>query len=113
MEDRFGAEWAQLSARERVVKCRMMAAEARNMALGSGGFARETYLSVARQWDRLADELERKERSKTGFTAHVSKREQMTLCEKYAQEAEQKGQSEAASRWREMAALIREQLANG
>ena len=59
-------EWASLTAKERVSRCRLWGAEARQFALNAGaGRSRELLLSVATAWDKLAEEIEREEQSAT------------------------------------------------
>jgi hypothetical protein len=44
---------------ERATKCRKMAAEAEGLARRTTGETRDAYLTLAKQWTALAEELER------------------------------------------------------
>ena len=58
-------EWSSLSIKERLSRCRLSGAEARQFALqAGGGQTRKLLLSVAAAWDQLADELERDEQNR-------------------------------------------------
>jgi len=49
--------WAA-TPKERIVKCREMAAQAEWLAANAGSEARKGYLELAKQWRDLADEME-------------------------------------------------------
>jgi hypothetical protein len=61
MEYRFNAEeWKTLTTRERVRRCRLMAAQARALAVNGGAPELiRSYLRIADDWERLADDVER------------------------------------------------------
>ncbi len=60
MEYRFKAEeWKSLSPQQRASRCRLMAAEARALADGAAPDVKLSYLKIADDWMRLADEIER------------------------------------------------------
>ena len=47
-----------LVPKERVAKCRKLAAEAEHSAATASSEARKDYINLARQWSILADEIE-------------------------------------------------------
>jgi hypothetical protein len=53
------AEFARLSARERIRLCRFEADRARTLAEGARPVYRDAYLDICRQWNALADDIER------------------------------------------------------
>jgi hypothetical protein len=60
MDYRFNAqEWTTLSATNRAHRCRLMVEEANKLAQTATGSMKESYLSIARDWERLAAEIER------------------------------------------------------
>lgn len=60
MEPNFTADdFNRLSPRERVRWCRQMAAEAARLAEQTGERVRNAYGELAKQWNALADEIER------------------------------------------------------
>ena len=61
MEYRFNAdEWKTLTKTEQVRRCRLMATQARALAENGGSpDLIRSYLRIADDWDRLADEVER------------------------------------------------------
>ena len=60
MEPNFKAEeFSRLSPTERVIWCRQMAAEAGRLAQAASPRVRNAYLDLAKQWNSLADEIER------------------------------------------------------
>jgi hypothetical protein len=60
MDYRFNAEeWATLSPLDRARRCRLMADEAKKMAQNAKGMMKDSYLSIAVDWEKLADEIER------------------------------------------------------
>ena len=60
MEPNFKAEeFSRLSSSERVTWCRQMAAEAERLAQAASPRVRAAYIDLARQWNSLADEIER------------------------------------------------------
>jgi hypothetical protein len=59
MEFRFNAdEWTRLSTTERVRRCGLWEEEARRLAEGAPPKMAASYLSMAREWRKLADEIE-------------------------------------------------------
>ena len=61
MEYRFNAEeWKSLTPQQRASRCRLMAGEARALADGATPDANLSYLKIADDWMRLADEIERR-----------------------------------------------------
>jgi hypothetical protein len=59
MEYRFNAEeWTTLPNQERVRCCRLMANETRKLAANSTGTMQVTYISLAKDWETLAFEME-------------------------------------------------------
>ena len=48
-----------LTPAERAAKCRKMAAESEGLARRTTGETRDAYLTLAKQWTALAEELER------------------------------------------------------
>ena len=60
MEYRFNAEeWKSLTPQERASRCRLMAGEARALADGAAPKVGLSYLKIADDWMRLADDIER------------------------------------------------------
>ena len=60
MEYRFNADdWMKLSNAQRVLRCRLMAEEARKLAHAAAGAVREDYLQIAKNWEQLARDIER------------------------------------------------------
>jgi hypothetical protein len=60
MEPNFKAEeFSRLSSSERVTWCRQMAGEAERLAQAASPRVRAAYVDLARQWNSLADEIER------------------------------------------------------
>jgi len=60
MEYRFNAEeWKKLTPERRASRARLMAAEARSLAEKAASNVKLSYLKVAEDWMRLADEIER------------------------------------------------------
>ena len=60
MEPNFKAEeFSRLSPSERVTWCRQMAAEAERLAQAASPRVHAAYVDLARQWNSLADEIER------------------------------------------------------
>lgn len=60
LEFRFNAEeWQGLSNEERVRRCRLMAEEAITLAKGAPPELKEGYLSLSRDWLKLATEMDR------------------------------------------------------
>jgi hypothetical protein len=60
MDYRFNAEeWTALSATDRARRCRLMADEANKMAHAAKGLMRDSYISIAGDWEKLAVEIER------------------------------------------------------
>ena len=60
MEFRFNAdEWQGLSNEERVRRCRLMAEQANTLAKGAPPELKEGYLSLSRDWLKLATEIDR------------------------------------------------------
>lgn len=60
MEPNFKAEeFSLLTPPERVVWCRQMAAEAERLGKTASSRVRIAYLDLAKQWNSLADEIER------------------------------------------------------
>ena len=58
VDDFSSEEWARLSLCERVQRCRLIAEEAKRFAEDATGEVRLMYLSVARGWERLAQDLQ-------------------------------------------------------
>jgi hypothetical protein len=59
MDYRFNAdEWENLSHNQRAHRCRVMADEARKLAITAAELMNESYLSIAPDWEKLANELE-------------------------------------------------------
>ena len=52
------AEFSRLSYRERIAKCREMAAEAERLAAGARGEVRASYFELSGKWTDLANEME-------------------------------------------------------
>ena len=52
-------EFMNFSHKQRVAKCRAMAAEAERLAVGKSMKFCASYLQLARKWTELADEMER------------------------------------------------------
>jgi hypothetical protein len=67
MGDTFSADdfWAAAQS-ERIKKCRQMAAEAEMLAANAGLAFRAHYIELAKEWTTLADEMEKREQTKTG-----------------------------------------------
>jgi hypothetical protein len=62
MDYRFNAqEWVTLSSSARARRCRLMADEAKKLAERAQGSMKDSYLSIAADWGKLADEIERTE----------------------------------------------------
>ena len=60
MEPNFKADdFASLPPKERVTWCRQMAAEAERLAESATPRVRSAYVDLARQWNALAEEIER------------------------------------------------------
>ena len=60
MEPNFKADdFASLSPKERVNWCRQMASEAERLAESAAPRVRAAYVDLARQWNALAEEIER------------------------------------------------------
>jgi len=60
MEYRFNAEeWKGLTPQQRASRCRLMAGEARALADEATSDVKFSYLKIADDWMRLADEIER------------------------------------------------------
>ena len=60
MEYRFKAEeWKSLTPQQRASRCRLMAGEARALADEGDPGVKLSYLKIAEDWMRLADEIER------------------------------------------------------
>jgi hypothetical protein len=60
MEYRFNAQdWVKLSATDRARRCRLMAEEASKLAHSAQDSMSDNYLSLARDWENLAAEIER------------------------------------------------------
>ena len=60
MDYRFNAqEWTTLSATDRARRCRLMAQEANKMAHDAKGAMKDHYVSIARDWEKLAVEIDR------------------------------------------------------
>lgn len=60
MEPNFKADdFTSLSPKERVNWCRQMASEAERLADTATPRVRSAYVDLARQWNALADEIER------------------------------------------------------
>ena len=60
MEYRFKAEeWKNLTPQQRASRCRLMAGEARTLAAGAAPDVKLSYLKIADDWMRLADQIER------------------------------------------------------
>jgi hypothetical protein len=60
MEYRFNAEeWKSLTPQQRASRCRLMAGEARTLADGAAPNVKLSYLKIADDWMRLADDIER------------------------------------------------------
>ena len=56
----FNAEdWLRLTPAQRVAQCRRMAEEARGLSKESSGDLAQAYTELARNWDNLAEEIER------------------------------------------------------
>jgi hypothetical protein len=53
------AGFLSLSPKQRVARCREMAAEAEQLAAGKTGEVRASYLDLATKWSELADEMAR------------------------------------------------------
>ena len=53
------AEFLSLSRKQRIVRCREMAAEAKKMAAGKSNELRSCYVGLAEKWSELANEMER------------------------------------------------------
>lgn len=61
MKFRFNSEeWERLSVEERIHRCALIAAEARKLAETAPPALRETYLSLAADWEKLAVEMGRR-----------------------------------------------------
>jgi len=59
MEYRFNAdEWAGLSVGDRVHRCRLMAGEALKLAVNAPPALKVKYEDIARDWEKLAREIE-------------------------------------------------------
>ena len=56
--DQFSDEFSKLPPKERIKRCRALAAEAKEAAIGAAPNLRATFLDLAEQWSKLADELE-------------------------------------------------------
>jgi hypothetical protein len=66
MDYRFKAEeWALLTAAERARRCRLMAEEATTLAKSAPPKMKQSYLSIANDWTKLAAEIEQAEESRT------------------------------------------------
>ena len=60
MEHDFKSEeWARLSTAERVHRCHVLAAEARDLATDAPPQAKRHYLEIAEQWTALAGEIQK------------------------------------------------------
>ena len=60
MEYRFNAEeWKSLTSQQMASRCRLMAGEARALADGAAPNVKLSYLKIADDWMRLADDIER------------------------------------------------------
>ena len=65
MPDFAAAEWLGLSNRERAKRCRQLAEELRKLSLNGEPSLQGTHVEIARQWELLAEALEREpERAK-------------------------------------------------
>ena len=61
MDYRFNAEeWKGLSPQQQANRCRLMAGEARILAEESVSGEKLSYLKIADEWTRLAEEIERR-----------------------------------------------------
>ncbi len=59
MDDHFDAEeWAKMSVRDRARSCMLMASATRKLAEGDPAL-RDEYLTIAKNWDELAAEIEK------------------------------------------------------
>jgi len=59
MEYRFNAEeWERLTREQRARRCRLLASEAIKLADDTSPKVAQGYLSIAREWLKLADEIE-------------------------------------------------------
>jgi hypothetical protein len=59
MEYRFNAaEWSELSAEDRVRRCRLMAEEARLLAERAPPSLKQSYAKIAQDWIQLAADIE-------------------------------------------------------
>ena len=59
MKYRFNAdEWAQPSAKEQVRRSHLMAEEARKLSLRAPPILKKRYVSLAKEWETLATEIE-------------------------------------------------------
>ena len=59
MEYRFKAdEWNNLTPQQRIHRCRLMAAEAQELANGASLKTKEDYLALAKNWLQLARDIE-------------------------------------------------------
>jgi hypothetical protein len=60
MEYRFNAkEWDGLSSQQKIQRCRLLAAEANHLAKRAPDGLRESYLNIARDWLKLAEDIEK------------------------------------------------------
>jgi hypothetical protein len=60
MEFRFNAdEWMRLSDTDRAYRCKLLAHEASQLAMSSKGKVKREYLTLAENWLRLAEVIER------------------------------------------------------
>jgi hypothetical protein len=59
MDYRFNAEeWPTLPPPERIRRCRLMADQAQKLAKSTTGTMKMTYLSLAKDWETLAFDIE-------------------------------------------------------
>ena len=56
------ADWETLSVEQRVARCRMMAREAFQLADAATASLKETYLALAAEWEKLAQEIQQRSR---------------------------------------------------
>jgi hypothetical protein len=59
------AEWDKLTKVERVQRYRLFAEEARNLSLSAAPPYRERHADLARQWELLAEEVEKESNQHT------------------------------------------------
>ena len=58
MQDRFKDEWERATPEQRIQRCKSMAAEAYGLADVATGERRDAYRQIAREWLKLAAEIE-------------------------------------------------------